>query len=75
MMLERYREEEEEGIEKIGQTKKRARYVRPLKKLNHPHHPAFENIPALDMMFEYNNSYLRWGCMFVFYFYFRNPIT
>ena len=51
MMLERNREKEEEGIEKIGQ-KKRARYVRPLKKLNHPHHPAFENIPALDMVFE-----------------------
>ena len=58
MMLERYREEEEEGIEKIGQKKKRARYVRPLKKLNHPHHPAFENIPALDTVFEYNNLYL-----------------
>ena len=60
MMLERNREKEEEGIEKIGQRKKkkRARYVRPLKKLNHPHHPAFKNIPALDMMFEYNNSYL-----------------
>ena len=38
MMLERYRErEEEEGIEKIGQ-KKRGRYFRPLKKLNHPNH-------------------------------------
>ena len=57
MMLERNREKEEEGIEKIGQKKKkRARYVRPLKKLNHPHHPAFENIPVLDMVFEYNNS-------------------
>ena len=56
MMLERYREKEE-GIEKIDQ-KKRARYVRPLKKLNHPHHPAFENILELDMVFGYNNSYL-----------------
>ena len=58
MMLERNREKEEEGIEKIGQKKKRARYVCPLKKLNHPHHPAFENILALDIVSGYNNSYL-----------------